>query len=200
MNRAFGGNSPDQAVTKQNASRCTHIERTSTQFRQRVIAVSGIHSDLAQGFFLTRIARVSEATRYVRLVDLKLVPGGVEALEGLPSHATEDPDLFTFKSGQWLDTYVPFLPKPGGFSLVSTPKEYAKNRTISLAIQKTDNAPSKWLCGKDVVGKYVIIRVGGDFTFPPSSPPCNLEQIDYLQFIAGGVGIKYSINEGKLML
>lgn len=35
-----------------------------------------------------------------------------------------------------------------------------------------------------------MIRVGGNFTFPPTNPRLNLEEINHVQFIAGGVGIK----------
>jgi hypothetical protein len=35
-----------------------------------------------------------------------------------------------------------------------------------------------------------MIRIGGNFTFPPASIAPNLDEIDYVQFIAGGVGIK----------
>jgi hypothetical protein len=194
MNRSFGTNSSRKVVPEQNASKTTHIERTSSQFRQRVCAVS-FSFDFIQGFFLTRIVGAREATRSVRLIDLEVLKGRAETLEGLPNCTTEDPRLFTFKPGQWLDTYVPFLAKPGGFSLISTPREFTTKGTISLAIQNTDNPPSKFLWCKDVVGQYVIIRVGGDFTFPPSLAPCNLEEIEYLQFIAGGVGIKYNTRD-----
>jgi hypothetical protein len=73
---------------------------------------------------------------------------------------------------------------------VSTPGEILKSGIASLAIQKTDNPPSKWLWGNDIVGKHLMIRVGGNFTFPPTHPTLKLDGIDYLQFIAGGVGIK----------
>ena len=35
-----------------------------------------------------------------------------------------------------------------------------------------------------------MIKVGGNFTFPPSGAAPDLKRIRYLQFIAGGVGIK----------
>jgi hypothetical protein len=114
-------------------------------------------------------------------------------IEGLPDHQCEDPQLFTFKPGQWIDTYVPHLPKPGGFSFVSTPKMFRETGVTSLAIQNTDNPPSKWLWQDNIISKYVMIRVGGNFTFPPPYPSPNLENVNYVQFIAGGVGIKYVV-------
>jgi len=97
--------------------------------------------------------------------------------------------LFSFKPGQWIDTYVPYLPKPGGFSFVSTPKQFRETGIVSLAIQRTDNPPSVWLWKNDIAEQYIMIRVGGNFVFPPSNLP-RLGDINYFQFIAGGVGIK----------
>jgi len=127
----------------------------------------------------------------VRLINLKVLPPPNSQIDGLPDQQCEDPRLFTFKPGQWIDTYVPHLPKPGGFSFVSTPNAFQNTGKISLAIQNTDNPPSKWLWQDNIVGKDLMIRVGGNFTFPPSSPSPALDNIRNLQFIAGGVGIKY---------
>ena len=43
-----------------------------------------------------------------------------------------------------------------------------------------------------------MIRVGGNFTFPPSLQPPELRQADYLQFVAGGVGIKFGATATSL--
>jgi hypothetical protein len=129
----------------------------------------------------------------VRLIDLKLLPPPPHPIDGLPNYPCEDPRLFTFNPGQWIDTYVPYLTKPGGFSFVSTPKHFYDTGIASLAIQNTDNPPSKWLWGDNIIGQHIMIRVGGDFTLPPSSSTPKLGDIKYLQFIAGGVGIKYFI-------
>ena len=147
-----------------------------------------------QGFFLTRIDGVREGTPSVRLIDLKIITPPKIPVDGLPDHHCDNPQLFTFKPGQWIDTYVPHLPKPGGFSFVSTPKAFIDNGLVSLAIQNTENPPSKWLWQDNIIGKPVMIRVGGNFTFPPSPPSPSLQDIDYVLFIAGGVGIKYDIS------
>jgi len=117
-------------------------------------------------------------------------------MDGLPDHQYEEPELFTFRPGQWIDTYVPNLPKPGGFSFVSTPKFFHDSGKVSLAIQNTDNPPSKWLWQDNIIGQHVMIRVGGNFTFPPSSPSPSLDSLEYMQFVAGGVGVKYCIRCG----
>jgi hypothetical protein len=70
-------------------------------------------------------------------------------------------------------------------------KTFHKHGIAKLAIQNTDNPPSEWLWKENIVGQYVIIRVGGNFTFPPQPPAPDLSSIDVIQFIAGGVGIKY---------
>jgi hypothetical protein len=139
---------------------------------------------------LAQIERVTQATPDVRLIDLRILPPPTHHLEGLPNHHCETPNSFTFKPGQWIDTYVPRLPKPGGFSFVSTPRTFHNKGIASLAIQNTDNPPSKWLWQDGIVGEHVIIRVGGNFTFPPQPPAPELADIRCLQFIAGGVGIK----------
>ena len=149
---------------------------------------------------MTQIETVRQATPSVRLIDLRVIPPRAHRLEGLPKHHCEDPKSFTFKPGQWIDTYVPHLPKPGGFSFISTPKTFHDNGTASLAIQTTDNPPSKWLWQENIVGQYLIIRVGGNFTFPPQLPAPELGSIRFLQFIAGGVGIKYRTSTRKLMI
>lgn len=149
---------------------------------------------IIQRFFLSRIDGVGEGTHSVRLIDLKIITPPKTPIEGLPDYRCEQPQLFAFQPGQWIDTYVPHLPKPGGFSFVSTPNAFLDNGLVSLAIQNTENPPSKWLWQDNIIGKLVIIRVGGNFTFPPSPPSPSLEDIDYLQFVAGGVGIKYDIS------
>lgn len=126
----------------------------------------------------------------MRLIDLKLLPPPLHPIEGLPDHQCETPESFVFQPGQWIDTYVPRLTKPGGFSFVSSPKTFHDRGIARLAIQYTDNPPAKWLWRDDVLGKHIIMKVGGNFTFPPSHPPVDLDQVEYVQFIAAGVGVK----------
>lgn len=143
---------------------------------------------------MTRIEHFAQATQSVRLIDLRILQPPIHQVEGLPNHHCEDASSFTFTPGQWIDTYVPHLPKPGGFSFVSTPRTFSHKGIASLAIQNTDNPPSKWLWQDGIVGQYVLIRVGGNFTFPPQPPAPELADIRCLQFIAGGVGIKYDLH------
>ena len=124
-------------------------------------------------------------------MDLKLVSPAPPKLDCLPNYRCEESEFFTFKPGQWIDVYVPHLSKPGGFSFVSTLKTFRQHGIASLAIQHTDNPPSQWLWQDKILGQYVKIRVGGNFTFPPLNPTLKLHEINYIQFVAGGVGIKY---------
>jgi hypothetical protein len=170
----------------------THIERTALQFRQSVwlfdCAPLISHT---QGFFLTQIESFRQCSPSVRLIQLKIVPSTSKSIEGLPDHPCEQPHLFRFLPGQWIDTYVPHLPKPGGFSFVSTPKYFRTRGLATLAIQLTENPPSKWLWRDDIAGQNLMVRVGGNFTFPPTGISPDLTQVDHLQFVAGGVGVKF---------
>jgi hypothetical protein len=144
-----------------------------------------------KGFFLTQIESFRQCSPSVRLIQLKILPPSPKSIEGLPDYPCEQPHLFTFLPGQWIDIYVPHLPKPGGFSFVSTPKYFRSRGLATLAIQLTENPPSKWLWRDDIIGQNLMIRVGGNFTFPPTGISPDLTQVDNLQFVAGGVGIKF---------
>jgi len=182
------------ALTSQDAVKVdenTHLERTASQFRQSVSGCKIIHSDVGKAFFLAEIESFRQGSPSVRLIQLKILPPSSDRIDGLSKRPCEEPRRFTFLPGQWIDTYVPHLPKPGGFSLVSTPKYFRTRGLITLSIQLTENPPSKWLWRDDAVGQKLMIRVGGNFTFPPSVQPPDLRQVDSLQFVAGGVGIKF---------
>jgi hypothetical protein len=97
--------------------------------------------------------------------------------------------------GQWLDVFIPSLPKAGGFTLTSTPAQaLPPDPFLELAVQKSpDNPPAAWLWRKPshILGSELKVRVGGSFTWPPNG--WSKEQIENVQkvvFVAGGVGIK----------
>lgn len=64
---------------------------------------------------------------------------------------------------------------------------------LSLAdgqqIQESSNPPAKWLSQPEdqILGKQLVVRVGGSFTWPP--PALTPESIDRLVLVAAGVGI-----------
>lgn len=96
--------------------------------------------------------------------------------------------------GQWLDVHLPNLRQAGGFTITSTPSEARPSSHshpfLELAVQKSSNPPAKWLWqpAEDILGSQVAVRVGGSFTWPP--PELDVQPIERLVLIAGGVGIK----------
>ena len=100
-----------------------------------------------------------------------------------------------FSPGQWLDTFIPDIPKAGGFTITSTPSEAKPTNNspayLELAVQKSSNPPAQWLWRPqdEILGQKLAVRVGGSFTWPPTH--LNFPEIDRLVLIAGGVGIKY---------
>jgi len=85
--------------------------------------------------------------------------------------------------------FVPGIAKAGGFTITSSP---SANKLVELAVQKSpNNPPAAWLWRpkKELLGEELIVRVGGSFVWPP--PGIDIENIDHVLFIAGGIGIKY---------
>ncbi len=113
-----------------------------------------------------------------------------------------------FLPGQWLDVYIPFLPKPGGFTITSTPSQAAPSQSLSLSTSSSDyghdspflelaiqcspsNAPAAWLWQTPmslILHKTLHVRVGGSFVWP-STPSVDLSALRKVVFIAGGVGV-----------
>lgn len=106
-----------------------------------------------------------------------------------------------FLPGQWLDVHVPRIPKAGGFTITSTPREavpqlsYAgtagRRPFLELAIQHSpSNPPAAWLWRPEdeILNSVLQVRVGGSFVWPP--PGVDLKTIKRVVLVAGGVGIK----------
>ena len=104
-----------------------------------------------------------------------------------------------FRPGQWLDVYIRGLPHAGGFTITSTPQNAKpsaeptqKDGYLELAIQKSPrNPPAAWLWRPEaeILGSDLLVRVGGNFFWPP--PGIDVQSIKRVIFVAGGVGIKY---------
>lgn len=97
-----------------------------------------------------------------------------------------------FRAGQWVDVWVPSssATMPGGFTVISPPALLPR---LQLAIQAApQNPPAAWLFRDEsiIVGKELMIRFGGSFTFPPSDREVDMEQLEHIVFVAAGVGIK----------
>ncbi|XP_029445102.1 oxidoreductase NAD-binding domain-containing protein 1 isoform X2 [Rhinatrema bivittatum] len=132
-----------------------HLERTANNFRQEIISPA-------------KVCEVSNESETVKCVRLAV--------------ANND---FTFKAGQWVDFFIPGVPKVGGFSICSSPGLLQRERILELAVKYTEHPPAHWIHTKCDLGSEVALRIGGDFFFDPQpwEPPVNLV------LIAGGVGI-----------
>lgn len=81
---------------------------------------------------------------------------------------------------------------PGGFTVISPP---ALLPSLQLAIQVApQNPPAVWLFQDEFIikGQELMIRFGGNFTFPPSDREIDMKELEHVVFIAGGVGIKWA--------
>ncbi|KAF7547829.1 hypothetical protein G7Z17_g7461 [Cylindrodendrum hubeiense] len=127
-----------------------------------------------EGLHTVTLSRVDQVNERVRLFRLSL----------------QSP--VSFSPGQWLDTYVPGLAKPGGFTLTSPPSTAATTESpyFELAIQESpENPPAAWLWrpAQEILGSNLSVRVGGSFVFPPAGrAPAEIRRA---VFVAGGVGI-----------
>lgn len=97
-----------------------------------------------------------------------------------------------FSAGQWLDTYIPGVAQAGGFTIISAPSTAASERSphFELAVKKSpQNQPAAWLWrpSSEILNSTLHVRIGGSFVFPPLD--VDLEDVDLLVFVAGGVGI-----------
>ncbi|CAN8095539.1 unnamed protein product [Discula destructiva] len=140
------------------------------------------------------LARVDEINPSIRTFRLTIPPGGAG---------------IRFLPGQWLDVFVPGIPKPGGFTITSPPSKArpspaaaanaaattvdapsAESPYIELAIQKSpENIVANWLWQPPaaILNAEIWIRVGGSFVWPP--PGLLPRTIRKAIFLAGGVGI-----------
>ncbi|KAK9419765.1 putative NADH-cytochrome b-5 reductase [Seiridium unicorne] len=162
-----------------SSSKTSHLERTAAEPRDKSLNIVK----------LQRIEEINETTRLFRLE----IPASGRPIRFLP--------------GQWLDVFVPGIPKAGGFTITSPPSKAqprssttTSNSTsdpapepgyLELAIQKSpENPPAAWLWqdpAASLIGKELQIRVGGSFVWPP--PGVNVRTLRRVVFVAGGVGI-----------
>ncbi|PTB72548.1 hypothetical protein M440DRAFT_1341949 [Trichoderma longibrachiatum ATCC 18648] len=156
-----------------------HLERTADEPRDAVL-----HE--------VRLERIEQVNERVRLFRLRLLSGPVNSLPG-----------------QWLDTYIPGVPKAGGFTITSAPSSSFPSSSseapyFELAVQESpENEPAAWLWRPedDILGETLRVRVGGRFVFPPLSAPWAKEKdasagggdvgngLKKVVFVAGGVGV-----------
>ncbi|KAK4453097.1 hypothetical protein QBC34DRAFT_216649 [Podospora aff. communis PSN243] len=161
-------------------SKESHTERTAAEPRDATL-----HS--------TTIASIEEINPNIRIFRLALPPPGIK-----------------FLPGQWLDVHLPPLPKPGGFTITSTPFKALlspsnPNPHLELAIQRSPSNPAATYLYQPpslLLNTPVSVRVGGSFVFPPPGVP--VVPLRRVVFVAGGVGVNplvsmlCSIAEGSL--
>lgn len=157
-------------------SKTSHEERTANEFRAR-----GIHQ--------VTLSSVKQINPRIRLIQLSI---------------TDRKRGIDFLAGQWLDTFIPGLPKAGGFTITSTPSQalpYSQQAPfqhqdtrpspfLELAIQKSPNNPPAaylWRPMNEIIGTQLLVRVGGGFVWPPTT--VDHSNVKTLVLIAGGVGI-----------
>ncbi|KPM43574.1 hypothetical protein AK830_g3019 [Neonectria ditissima] len=154
--------------------RTGHLERTAQEPRDKSLLT-------------VTLIRVDQANERVRLFRLALQSGPVSVCRTPPI----DNDAVQFSPGQWLDTYVPGIAKPGGFTITSPPSAAAQaDPYFELAVQESpDNPPAAWLWrpAEDILGSELRVRVGGSFVFPPAGR--RAAGLRRVVFVAGGVGI-----------
>jgi len=118
----------------------------------------------------------------------------------LPSPSKLNTNSLQYLPGQWLDVYIPGVPRAGGFTLTSCPPLASRSLApalssfsspyLELAIQNSpNNPPAAWLWQDQelILGQELNVRVGGIFVWPP-----NLllgGRLKKVVFVAGGVGI-----------
>ncbi|KAL3832255.1 hypothetical protein ACJMK2_023915 [Sinanodonta woodiana] len=143
------------------AVRGDHMDRTACNTREEVVSIA-------------TVIDVREETRTVKGLSLKI----------------HDKRL-KFKAGQWVDMFIPDVPKVGGFSICSSPGKLEREGILDLAVKYSTHPPAHWVHTQCQVGNTVSLRVGGDFYWIPNP---SIESEDLL-LIAGGVGINplYSI-------
>lgn len=97
--------------------------------------------------------------------------------------------------GQWLDIFIPTIPKAGGFTITSPPSAPSSNPTCR-PLPRTRRAKSSNPLAKffhhsipSIFNTQTSIRVGGSFTHSPHTLSIPTKNISRLVLIAGGVGI-----------
>ncbi|KAK8228547.1 hypothetical protein BKA81DRAFT_375349 [Phyllosticta paracitricarpa] len=169
-------------------AKLSHEERTSAEPRQ-------------QGIHFVNIAKIEEVNSDIRLLKLS-VQDRENGLKFLP--------------GQWLDVFIPGIPKAGGFTITTTPSlaqpacasaaaggsprpirhdevvcplpPDVSPPLIELAVQRSSNPPAQWIWRACETDRTQLgVRIGGSFVWPPPTPTPAPKKV---LFVAGGVGIK----------
>ncbi|XP_046543671.1 oxidoreductase NAD-binding domain-containing protein 1-like isoform X2 [Haliotis rubra] len=139
-----------------DAQTSDHLQRTADSSRQKIMSSA-------------TVLNIQDESRTVKSLYLKI--------------HSED---FSFKAGQWVDTFIPGLDTMTGFSMCSSPGLLQREGMMHLAVKRSPHPPAEWVHTKCKVGSQVNLRVGGDYVYDPQpgeDPPTDL------LLVAGGVGI-----------
>ncbi|OIW29937.1 hypothetical protein CONLIGDRAFT_352250 [Coniochaeta ligniaria NRRL 30616] len=149
----------------EQAAKEGHLERTAQEPRDSLL-----HKVI--------LKRIDEINDDVRIYRLEITRG----------------DTIGFLPGQWLDVFVPTVPKAGGFTITSPPSKAIPTDSsagyLELAIKKSpDNPVALWLWRpvSEILNSEINVRVGGSFVWPPRD--IDLSALRKAVFVAGGMGI-----------
>ncbi|EGX92593.1 Riboflavin synthase-like beta-barrel [Cordyceps militaris CM01] len=159
--RSIPATNTDRMNMDKQPSKLDHLARTSTEPREK-------------NLIWVKIVGVDTVNEKTRLLKLGLQEGPAK-----------------FLAGQWLDTFVPGNPKPGGFTIASAPSTAARATEpyFELAVQEApENPVAAWLWKpeNEILHRFIQVRVGGSFVCPPTE---GLDGIRRIILVAGGVGI-----------
>ncbi|KAF9870834.1 hypothetical protein CkaCkLH20_11733 [Colletotrichum karsti] len=155
---------------------------------QKLQLMSISSTDVGPGAEATQRMMVSGAKGQIHTVSLKRIDQVNDNVRlfrlGIP-----DGSSIKFLPGQWLDTFVPGIVKPGGFTITSPPSRarLPTSPYLELAVQRSTNPPAAWLWEKSSIGSQLRVRVGGAFVWPPQG--VDLASLRRVVFVAGGLGV-----------
>lgn len=176
-------------------SSLSHEERTAQEPREARL----------EPVTVSRIDTVNDTIRLIRLSAMNrnhtlkvslifLPPPSRPSTTSNPIKESNNKIKVKFLPGQWLDVFIPSLPKAGGFTITSTPSHQGtptphRAAYFELAIQKSSNPPAQWLWKPEssILNQQIIVRTGGSFVWPP--PGIKVDEIEQVVLVAGGVGI-----------
>ena len=121
------------------------------------------------GTVAVSVASTTDETSSVKLVRMRLLDPAAS---------------FTFRPGQWVDFWAPGIPKPGGYSVASSPGQLRRDGTFDLLVKTSrSSACGQWIYGRCAPGDEARVRVGGSFFASEADLRAPL------LLVAGGIGI-----------
>lgn len=110
--------------------RLSHVREVNSKVRLIRLAIPRDESDRVDGAEVRGFCTIWLTLRTIQLAYMIVVCVHFVLQAGQSGH-------FTFSPGQWLDVYIPSIPRAGGFTITSTP---ADARTIPIAPPATEES------------------------------------------------------------